>query len=284
MLQHNLYIPLQGVKKIIRTTRRNYTIIVIVLVSLIYIPIGYMVLVALTPHEQVFLTLAPRITFDNFMKVLSNPEIMQTYKNSWIICSFTVLITLCLSSLAGYGLSRFRVKVQGFLIISALITQMLPMELLAIGYFPIIKDIGLYNTRTVLVLLDTTICLPFSILILKSTFDAIPKEMDEAAMIDGCSRISLFLKIVLPLTRGGLFAVGVYTFLMSWGEYLYALVFTTDARVAPVTVETTMLLGHFFTKWEIMMALGIISIIPIVAIFIAFQGAFIKGLVAGSIK
>ena len=267
-----------------RTIRRNYTIIVVVLISLTYIPIGYMVLVALTPHEQVFLTLLPRITLNNFAKVLSNPEIMQTYKNSRIIRSFTVLITLCLGSLAGYGLSRFRVKVQGLLIISALITQMLPMVLLAIGYFPIIKNMGLYNTRTALVLLNTTICLPFSILILKSIFDAIPKEIDEAAMIDGCSRMGLFSKIVLPLARGGLFAAGVYTFLMSWGEYLYALVFTTDARVAPVTVETTMLLGHFFTKWEIMMALGVISIIPIVAIFIAFQDVFIKGLIAGSIK
>jgi len=263
-------------------------IIYVLLVTGIFIvvlPLVYMILISVTPRSLLFLKLIPsKFTLEHYIKILSDPEIMACYRNSLVISSSTIVITLVLASLAAYGLSRYSFKGQGGFILMALITQMLPMEVLVISYFRMVKTVNLYNTRIVLVLLDVTITLPFSILILKSLFDGIPKEIEEAAMIDGCSRITCLVRIILPLSWAGLSATALFSFLMSWGEFLYALTFTSDHRAMPITVEITKMLGHYRTSWELVMTLGVLVVVPVTVIFATSQKVFTRGLAASALK
>jgi multiple sugar transport system permease protein len=252
----------------------------------VLIPVAYMILIALTPHGLLFVEsiIPARLTLQNFVEVLRSEYMMSCYRNSWIISSLTTLITLILASLAGYGFSRFKFKLCGALITIILLTQMLPMEVLALSYFNIIKWANLYNTWIVLVFLNTTISLPFSILMMKSIFDRIPRAIEDAARIDGCSTFSSFTRIVLPLSWAGLSAAATFAFLMSWAEYLYALTFTSTPKAKPVTVAIADLIGHYITTWEKMMALAVLTAMPILILFGVFQGVFIRGLTAGAIK
>jgi len=251
----------------------------------VFIPVAYMVLIALTPHKYLFVQfLPPKLTLENFMSILRTKEIMRTFANSWIIGASTALLTVTLSSLAGYGLSRFRLKMQNLFIVTILITQMLPVEILLLSYFRILGDLKLHNTLTGLVLLNSTLTIPFCTLMLKSIFDTVPKEIEEAALIDGCSRLGLFSRIIFPLSKSGLFAAGIFSFLISWSEYLYALTFTSDYRARPLTVEIARLLGHYVTSWEKMMALAVLGSLPILLLFVFTQKIFLKGVVLGAVK
>jgi len=267
--------------------KTNFHIYLILFVALFVLlsPVVYMTLIALTPHKLLFHSLLPHVlTIENFLKVLSNTEMVLSYRNSWIIASSTASIVLIMASLAAYGFSRFRFRRKKLIILILLLTQMLPMELLAVSYFKIITQLNLYNTKIALIIADSTFTLPFCILILTSVFDSIPLEIEDAAMIDGASRMSCFIRIVLPLSSAGLCAAWLFCFIQSWAEYLYALVFTSDYRAMPITVEISKLVGHYITSWEVMMALALLTALPIVILFIIFQKTFIKGLTGGAIK
>ncbi|MCL5986856.1 MAG: carbohydrate ABC transporter permease [Actinobacteria bacterium] len=259
--------------------------VLIVLIILVLIPVAYMFLIALTPHREMFVKFFPSmITFVNFVDVLLDKVEMRYYLNSWVVSIFTAVLTVILASLSAYGLSRYSFKARNWFIIIALLTQMLPMEVLAISYFRIIQKMGLFNTLTALILVDTTITVPFVILMLKSIFDAIPKEIEDAAMIDGCSRFSSFFRIILPLNWGGIFAAFIFAFLQAYSEFLYALTFTSDYRAQTVTVEISRFIGQYLTQWERMMATAALFSIPILLIFAFTQRIFLKGLIAGAVK
>lgn len=254
------------------------------LIVVILVPLAYMFLIALTPRRFLFRTILPSITLENFAKVLSDFHYQRFILNSWIICIVTTALTLILASLAGYGLSRFRFKGGKYFVVGILLTQMLPMEVLAISYYRIISALKLYNTLFGLILLDATITVPFCTLILKGMFDRIPTAIEEAAMIDGCSTFSSFLRVILPLSRSGLFAAAVFTFLQVWAEYLYALIFTQDYRSMTLTVGLAQQIGQHVTNWNIIMALACVAGMPVLVIFGLTQRVFIKGLTAGAIK
>ena len=262
----------------------EYSVLIVGIIAVL-LPIVYMLVIALTPHKDLFVRFLPRkLTLQNFVSVLKNIEIMRIFANTWIIGVATAVLTVILSALAGYGLSRFRSGTQNLFIVTILITQMLPIEILVLSYFRVLQDLNLYNTLTGLVLLDSTLAIPFCTLMLKSIFDRIPKEIEDAAQIDGCSRTSLLLRIVFPICKPGLFAAGIFSFLMSWSEYLYALTFTSDYRARPITVEIARLVGHYVTSWEKMMALAFLGSLPILLLFAFTQDIFLRGMVLGAVK
>ncbi len=263
---------------------RVYFFLVLALIP-IYVPIWYMLVIALTPHKLLFHTLIPsRLTFVNFVKTVLDDEIMRTYRNSWVIASSTAVVTLAFASLGAYGLSRYEFTGRNAFILMALATQMFPMEILAISYFPIIRGLGFYNKWRGVILLHTTITVPFCTLMLKSVFDAIPKSIEEAATIDGCSSFGTFTRIVLPLSLPGITAVAIFAFLQSWIEYLYAFIFTTDSNAMPITTQLVRLMGHYYVSWETIMALSFLAVMPILILFTIFQRFFIRGLTAGAVK
>ncbi len=254
-------------------------------ISVVLMPVAYMILTALTPHDLLFDRVIPRrISFQNFLEVFSTDDIVLPYRNSLIISTMTALITLVLASLAAYGFSRFKFGLSGIFIVLILFTQVIPIEILVLSYFPALKTAGLMDTWVALILLDTTLTLPFCILILKSMFDRIPREIEHAAKIDGCSSFGCFIKITIPLSWGGLLAAGIFAFLMAWQEFVYGLTFTASLDARPITVALTLLIGHYVVSWEELMATSFLTALPLLIVFAIFQGVFVKGLIAGGVK
>ena len=257
----------------------------IIIIIIVFIPILYMILVSLTLPGKLFERIIPKsFSFENYEIILRDLKNLRYYMNSWVIGIGVGIITLILSSIGAYGLSRFEFKLKNIFIMFILMTQMLPAALLVISYFKIVNKVGLYNTYWAVILVDSTRTIPFVTLMLKSIFGSIPKEIDESAMMDGCSRISIFTTMILPLARAGLFAGFIFTFLETYGELLYALTLTKDITSMPATVQMVWLLGRYMIRWETMIPLAILFSIPILIIFAFSQDAFIKGLTAGSLK
>jgi multiple sugar transport system permease protein len=253
-----------------RTRKKRSEILTYIALSIgiliVLAPVFYMIMVALTPHDLLFDRIIPeRISFKNLLEVFSTDDIVLPYRNSFVISSLTALITLLLASIAAYGFSRFKFRLSGMFIVMILFTQIIPMEILVLSYFPFLKTAGLMDTWVGLILVDTTLTLPFCILILKTMFDGIPKEIEEAAKIDGCSSFKTFITITIPLSWGGLLAAGIFAFLMAWQEFVYGLTFTASLQARPITVALNLLVGHY-----------IVSSV--------FQGVFVRGLIAGGVK
>ena len=254
-------------------------------IIIVLAPVFYMVMVALTPHDLLFDRIIPeRVSFKNLLEVFSTDKIVLPYRNSFIISSLTALITLFLASIAAYGLSRFKFKMSGMFIVMILFTQIIPMEILVLSYFPFLKTAGLMDTWLALVLVDTTLTLPFCILILKSIFDSIPKEIEDAAKVDGCSSFKTFTRITLPLSWGGMLAAGIFAFLMAWQEFVYGLTFTASLDARPITVALNLLIGHYVVSWEELMATSFLTALPLLVVFAIFQGVFVRGMIAGGVK
>lgn len=254
-------------------------------IVIVLAPVFYMVMVALTPHELLFDRIIPaRISFQNMLEVFSTDDIVLPYRNSFIVSSLTALITLFFASLAAYGFSRFKFRLAGMFVVMILFTQIIPMEILVLSYFPFLKAAGLMDTWAALILVDTTLTLPFCILILKTIFDGIPREIEDAAKVDGCSSFRIFTRITLPLSWGGLLAAGIFAFLMAWQEFLYGLTFTASLKARPITVALNLLIGHYVVSWEELMATSFFCALPLLIVFAAFQGVFVRGLIAGGVK
>jgi len=265
----------------------NIPIIVILIIStvVLMVPVVYLLLIALTPHKELFTRLIPKsLTFSNFISLLEDADKVRTFLNSLIVATCTSIIALIMGTLAGYGLARYNFKLKKLVIIGLIVTQILPMEVLVLSYFRIVIWLGIYNTLLALIWTHLTISLPFVILMLSSVINGIPREIEEAAAIDGCSKLSILVKVVIPISWAGFFAAGIFAFLQSWVEFLYALVLTSDVRAQTVTVEISKLIGHYVTSWETIMAMACLINLPILLIFIFAQQYFIKGMLAGAVK
>ena len=268
-------------------SRTKYTyiyIILLIFLGLILIPIFYMILISITPTRESWLSLIPKHpTLSIYLTALRNRKLIHYFINTWIITGSTVLFVLIIASVGGYGLSRFKFRGQNVFLFLMLITQGFAPITLSVSYFRIVKILHLYNTYSFLILLYISMCLPFSTLIMRAFFNALPREIEEAAMIDGCSPIILLFKIILPLSWPGLIATGLYTFIQSWNQYLYPLLFTTDWTRAPITVYLSNLKGQHITDWNQTMAISLLTCLPAIILYLIFHKQFTQG-VAGGLK
>ncbi len=270
-----------------RLIRGNYHTYIMLglLLGVMLLPIAYMIIIAITPADLLFKQIIPeRVTFQNLLKVFSTEELVLPFRNSVGISALTAFFTITLAAPAAYGMSRYRVGLSGTLIVLLLFTQVIPVEILVLSYFPFLKSSGLIDTWTGLIFLDTTLTVPFCTLILKSMFDGVPEDIEQAARIDGCTSVECFFRITLPLSWGGILAAFIFAFLMAWQEFLYGLTFTASLEARPITVALNLLIGHYTISWEVLMAASFLSAFPLLVVFALFQGVFIKGMVAGGVK
>ncbi|MEM1502857.1 carbohydrate ABC transporter permease [Domibacillus sp. 8LH] len=272
------------------TSRPQYTTYaaLIVLGSIALLPIFWMVSVSFRANTEVFsmpLSILPQNwTLEAFGKVFENAELMKLFVNSYIIALSVTFVCLLFAALAGYGFSRFQFKGKRAAITYILVTQMFPMVLLVIPYFLFITRVGLYNSYFALILAYTSFALPFSIMMMRDFITTIPYELDEAAKIDGCGPFRTFFHIILPPSLPGLIATGVYTFILAWNEFLFAIVLTNSISVRPLTIGIGMLIGEFTTEWNALMALSFMASAPLIVVFLFVQKYFLQGLTAGSVK
>lgn len=204
--------------------------------------------------------------------------------NSLRVSIITTLIATFLAVLAGYGFSRFRFKGHGTMLMSFLATQMFPGAVLIIPYFIVMRIFRLINSPIALILAFTSFALPFCTWFLKGFFDSIPKEIDESALVDGCTRLQVCYKIILPVSAPGVAATVLYAFILSWNQYLFALVLTTNERMYTLPVGIASLVGEYWVAWNELMAGATIAIIPVAIMFVFIERYLVEGLTAGSVK
>ncbi|GAK57562.1 carbohydrate ABC transporter membrane protein 2, CUT1 family [Candidatus Vecturithrix granuli] len=223
-------------------------------------------------------------TIDSYIGIWVRKNFGVYFFNSTAISLATALLSTFVGGMAGYGFSRFVFKGRRFLIGFFLATQMLPGVLLVGPYFKVLTKIGLYDTRTGLIIAFLTICLPFSTWMMKGFIDKVPVELDQSAMIDGCSRIGVFFKILAPVIAPGMVATILFAFLLAWGDLLWALCLTTSESMITVTLGIARTVGEFRIIWPMLMAGSLVGGMPAIILYIFLQRLLVQGLTAGAVK
>ena len=257
-------------------------------IILILLPALSGILVSFKPNRELFAwppSIVPRTwVLEPYISVLSEKKYLRYFFNTALIASTTCFVCVILGSLAGYGFSRFKIPGKQILMLSILALRMFPGPVLMIPYFKLAKALNLFNTYYILIMIDSAFALPVVIWLLKGYFDSIPVEVEEAAMIDGCSRIRALLLVIAPLCRAGVIAVGVYTVLKAWNEFMFAMILTKGPEVQPISVGLADLFGIYNVSWNSVMAITTLSIVPLVIIFIFLQRYIISGITSGAVK
>ena len=206
------------------------------------------------------------------------------FLNSTIISLSTAVLSTFFGALAGYGFSRFFFKGRKFLIGFFLATQMLPGVLLVGPYFKILSKLGLYDTRTGLVIAFLTICLPFSTWMMKGFIDRVPDVLDQAALVDGCSRFGVFFRVILPISAPGMVATIIFAFLLAWGDLLWVICLTSTESMITVTLGIARTVGEFQIMWPMLMAGALLGGMPAIILYLLLQRLLVQGLTAGAVK
>jgi len=224
------------------------------------------------------------LTGDSYIGIWVRKNFGIYFFNSTVISLATALLSTFFGALAGYGFSRFFFNGRRFLIGFFLATQMLPGVLLVGPYFKILSRVGLYDTRTGLIMAFLTICLPFSTWMMKGFIDKVPVELDQSAMVDGCSRMGIFFKIILPVVAPGMVATILFGFLLAWGDLLWALCLTSSEPMITVTLGIARTVGEFRIIWPMLMAGSLVGGMPAIILYIFLQRLLVQGLTAGAVK
>ncbi|HOJ88191.1 MAG TPA: carbohydrate ABC transporter permease [Pseudothermotoga sp.] len=221
----------------------------------------------------------------NFSHIFARTSFTDNLKNSLLTTIITVFLCLCATTPAGYVLSRFSFIGRRVIIIWLLASQAFPGVLMAVGFINVLKSLGLYNTLPGLVVLYMSFTIPFCSWLLKGYFDQIPISIEEAAMIDGCTRARAMYKIVIPLAIPGLIAVGTFAFMLAWNEFFFALVLLQDSKRYTLPLFLARFLGTGgAVEWGYLCAASTLCVLPPIFIFLAFQKYLISGLTKGAIK
>lgn len=223
-------------------------------------------------------------TLGNYAKVLFDSNIPRYFLNSVVISLGATGLALILAIFASYGFARFEFRGKAFWQAFVLVGQLLPTAAIIVPLFITLRVLGLVNTYWGLILVYMIITLPLSVWMLTSYFKAIPVELEEAAIIDGASRLGVLFRITLPLSIPGIVAVVVYAFVTTWNEFIFALCFATDSSVKTLPIGLAEFSTEFNTDWGAVMAASMVMTLPIALLFLTMQKLFIGGLTAGATK
>lgn len=250
-------------------------------------PYLWMLLTSVKPESELFSpqrTLLPQAwTIENYVRLLTKTSFLANIGHSLIVALGTVALGLSLSLTAAYAFSRFRFPGRRLLMMKFLLVNMFPLILLIIPLFIIMRQLNLLDTHLALILAHSTFSVPFATWMMISYFNAIPRSLDEAAMVDGCSALGAMFRVVLPLTLPGVIATGIYIFITSWNEFLYASVLAgQEVRTLTVAVQT--LIGEYEIAWGLLTAGGVVGALPVTLLFMLIQKRLISGMTQGAVK
>lgn len=256
-------------------------------IGIVFFPLLWMLSVSLRPNIEV-MRMPPDwiptvFTLEGYRKIFQNPRYVLVFFNTMFISLFVTFLSLALGAMAAYGLARFRFRGQRAVLMFLITTQMFPLVLLSIPYFRIFISLGLYDTRTSLVVVYLTFTLPFCILMLRSYFLNIPRDIEEAAMVDGCSRLGAVFRTLMPLSYPAFIGAGLYTFLLAWNEFLFAVVLIESWGNRVLTMAIYSLMAEFVTDWNTMMAFSMMASLPLVVAFVFLQRYMVQGMTAGAL-
>ena len=258
-----------------------------VVIAAILLPIFWIVLTAFKQPRDVYsLANAPWFTptLENFYTVFDHPwNLGSKLLNSFIVASGTVLIAMPLALCSAYAFSRFDFAFKQTLFLAIIASQFIPAAVVVLPYFLMFKQLGWLDTRSALILVNLSIVLPYAVWMIKGFIDAVPVEMEESAMVDGASRLRVLWEMVVPVALPGVITAAVFSFTLTWNEFLFALILTKqDALTLPIG-----LIGFRTERgdlWELMASAGMIITLPMILISLAVHKQFIGSLTAGSTK
>ncbi len=267
----------------------RYALVIVITLTLLF-PALWMLLSSLQPshtlmHVPPTFTITAESSLDNYVKIFSKPEYVRYFINSFITAGGTVLTVLLVSVPAGFSFSRYRFRGRNAILTSILSVQMFPIVVILISLYTFYMKWNLLNTYIGVILADTTFALPLAITLMKSFFDTLPRSLDESARIDGAGRMRTMLQILLPLTLPGLVAVGIYTFLNAWDDYLMSMTImqVNNMKTLPVGLAQSFL-GEYAHDYGALMAFSMAGSLPILLLFVFFQKYMVSGLTAGAVK
>ena len=219
-----------------------------------------------------------------YIGYIRESHILIWLRNSFLISAVATFFSTLVAIPAAYSISRFRYKGRASMIFLILLTQMLPFVLLIIPIYLLFAELHLNNTLYALMIIYTAITVPIGIWFLKGFFDAIPKDLEEAAIIDGCTRFGALIKIIVPLSVPGVLATATWSFIVAWDEFLFAYTLIDSEKLWPVSVGLAGYIGQYSTPWNQIMAGAVLGTLPVVVMFMFFQKYLVSGLTAGSVK
>jgi multiple sugar transport system permease protein len=251
-------------------------------------PLFWLLKVSVTPNDLLYsegVRMWPsRATLEHYTFVIAHSAFPTFFKNSLIVAGSTAVTVTILASLAGYALSRFRFRAKYWIVTLMLITQMFPLVMLVAPIFKMLSPLGLTNSLTGLIIVYTAFNVPFATFLMQSFFDGIPKDLEEAAMIDGATQFIAFRQIILPLTLPGIAATLGFVFTAAWSELLFALMLISGNDAATFPVGLLTFVSKFSVDFGQMMAAGILALIPACLFFLLIQRYLVQGLTAGAVK
>ena len=265
-------------------------LLAIAIFAVLMFPIYWIIVTSLKREIEIFKvppTLIPReLNIQSYAAQLKHGDfnMFNSFKNSMVISLSTMFISLVLAIPASYGLASFKFRGKRVFILGFLVTQMLPVSVLLTPMFIMFKNVHLLNTQLSPILADATIGIPFSVLVLIGYFASIPTELEDASRIDGCNRFSAFLLVFLPIAIPGVVVCAVFSFLYGWGDLAYGMTFLQDQIMRPITAGIFNFMGQYGTKWSYLTAFAVVTIVPVLIIFIFMQKFIISGLTSGAIK
>jgi len=252
-------------------------------------PFLWITIISITPESGLFaqgVQYIPRNpTIENYFKIFEVVNFGRVFANSVIVSVTTTTLAMTVSVFAGYSFARFDFPGRQFLTISLLLIYMLPSIVLLIPMLGIFKMLGILNTYGALILAESTHAIPFAVYLLTNFFVTIPKDLDEAALIDGCSRASALFRVILPVAIPGVIAAALFVFIQSWNNFLFAFMFTSSENVRTLPVLLRGFVGgEAGIFWGQVMAGAVMTTLPVAIVFLIFQRHLIKGLAAGAVK
>lgn len=252
-------------------------------------PVYWIFLTSILPTEVMLSRNPPllppldRITFEAYPAVFERKPMFTWLANSVSVVLGTLTLTIAASAMAGYSLSRYRTKAQQAMGFGLLASKMLPGSLVIIPFFILFSKVGLIETKLGVVLANSAIAVPFATWLLKGFFDAIPKDLEQAAMIDGCNEWQAFRHIILPLARPGIAASAAYVAIVTWADLVFARTLMSKPDNWLVTVGLQSFMGEYLVEWSALMAAATISLVPMLILFFLLEPFLVKGMTQGSL-
>ncbi|MBA7695399.1 Diacetylchitobiose uptake system permease protein DasC [subsurface metagenome] len=273
--------------KILESRALPYTVALILLAAMM-LPIYWTVVTAFKPDMETYVF--PPVYFPRHPSITPFKLLFLDYpfgsylKNSVIVTAVTTTIVTITGMFAAYGISQYRFKGGNLVLYALLATRIIPPLSLLLPFFILVSRLGLVDTLPSMIIANIYLTYPFAVLIMKSFFDTFPRELIDAAIVDGCSRTGAFLKVVLPVGASAIAASAIITYLWTWNEFIYAFVFTATPAAQPMTVGVFDCVGDIFVNWNQMCAGALMAALPGIIFVLVAQKYVVKGLTAGALK
>jgi multiple sugar transport system permease protein len=258
-----------------------------IFVIMVAVPLYWMVTTAIKTNKELYeeFSYVPRqMTLENFERVIVREELLTNIRNSFSVAMSTTLFTVVVSAMAAFSIVRYRYRGRDWIGRVILFKYLLPSAMLFIPLYVIVTALGLGNTQQGLMLTYLTFTIPFCTWMLMGYFRGMPVELEEQAMVDGCSKIGALMRILLPLSAPGLVASAIFSFTLAWNEFLLALVITMDQSTMTVPIKLTMMVVGDQYIWGQLMAGAVLASIPVAVLYFIGQRFVVQGLAAGAVK